>query len=153
MPGLCFFSFFLYLFFLSFCSREILVKQGSKGTPQSLGLNLIKIQCHNEAVYQYHVTFRYVQLFFSLVHFLEDSDGLEVTRYSSELLLTDCSPHTEPALKFLGGSSELECVCSLALSPRSEARHGFKVEVMDCKSRACDPHGLLPWPFLFLWLY
>ncbi|XP_069341252.1 piwi-like protein 2 isoform X2 [Eulemur rufifrons] len=34
-----------------------LVKQGSKGTPQSLGLNLIKIQCHNEAVYQYHVTF------------------------------------------------------------------------------------------------
>ncbi|XP_034354797.1 piwi-like protein 2 [Arvicanthis niloticus] len=37
--------------------KEILVKQGSKGTPQSLGLNLIKIQCHNEAVYQYHVTF------------------------------------------------------------------------------------------------
>uniref|UniRef100_A0A8C5K1N6 Piwi-like RNA-mediated gene silencing 2 n=1 Tax=Jaculus jaculus TaxID=51337 RepID=A0A8C5K1N6_JACJA len=31
--------------------------QGLKGTPQSLGLNLIKIQCHNEAVYQYHVTF------------------------------------------------------------------------------------------------
>lgn len=39
------------------------MKQGSKGTPQSLGLNLIKIQCHNEAVYQYHVTFRYSQLF------------------------------------------------------------------------------------------
>ncbi|XP_055975106.1 piwi-like protein 2 isoform X2 [Sorex fumeus] len=37
--------------------KEIFVKQGSKGTPQSLGLNLIKIQCHNEAVYQYHVTF------------------------------------------------------------------------------------------------
>ncbi|EHB06014.1 Piwi-like protein 2 [Heterocephalus glaber] len=37
--------------------REHFVKQGSKGTPQSLGLNLIKIQCHNEAVYQYHVTF------------------------------------------------------------------------------------------------
>ncbi|XP_010994382.1 piwi-like protein 2 [Camelus dromedarius] len=37
--------------------KELLVKQGSKGTPQSLGLNLIKIQCHNEAVYQYHVTF------------------------------------------------------------------------------------------------
>ncbi|KAI4589452.1 hypothetical protein MJG53_020476 [Ovis ammon polii x Ovis aries] len=43
---------FLFLF-----SRELFVKQGSKGTPQSLGLNLIKIQCHNEAVYQYHVTF------------------------------------------------------------------------------------------------
>ncbi|XP_048186573.1 piwi-like protein 2 isoform X1 [Perognathus longimembris pacificus] len=37
--------------------KEHFVKQGSKGTPQSLGLNLIKIQCHNEAVYQYHVTF------------------------------------------------------------------------------------------------
>ncbi|XP_040827198.1 piwi-like protein 2 isoform X1 [Ochotona curzoniae] len=37
--------------------KEVFVKQGSKGTPQSLGLNLIKIQCHNEAVYQYHVTF------------------------------------------------------------------------------------------------
>ncbi|XP_027630739.1 piwi-like protein 2 isoform X2 [Tupaia chinensis] len=37
--------------------KELLMKQGSKGTPQSLGLNLIKIQCHNEAVYQYHVTF------------------------------------------------------------------------------------------------
>lgn len=45
---------FLFLF-----SRELFVKQGSKGTPQFLGLNLIKIQCHNEAVYQYHVTFRY----------------------------------------------------------------------------------------------
>ncbi|XP_032491291.1 piwi-like protein 2 isoform X1 [Phocoena sinus] len=37
--------------------KEPFVKQGSKGTPQSLGLNLIKIQCRNEAVYQYHVTF------------------------------------------------------------------------------------------------
>uniref|UniRef100_A0A2K6UAP2 Piwi-like protein 2 n=1 Tax=Saimiri boliviensis boliviensis TaxID=39432 RepID=A0A2K6UAP2_SAIBB len=37
--------------------KELIVKQGSKGIPQSLGLNLIKIQCHNEAVYQYHVTF------------------------------------------------------------------------------------------------
>ncbi|KAM5229655.1 piwi-like protein 2 [Hipposideros larvatus] len=37
--------------------KQLLVKQGSKGIPQSLGLNLIKIQCHNEAVYQYHVTF------------------------------------------------------------------------------------------------
>ncbi|XP_012889867.1 PREDICTED: piwi-like protein 2 [Dipodomys ordii] len=37
--------------------KEHFVKQGSKGTLQSLGLNLIKIQCHNEAVYQYHVTF------------------------------------------------------------------------------------------------
>ncbi|XP_008061739.1 piwi-like protein 2 [Carlito syrichta] len=37
--------------------KELLVKQGSKGTPQTLGLNLIKIQCQNEAVYQYHVTF------------------------------------------------------------------------------------------------
>nr|KAF6402043.1 piwi like RNA-mediated gene silencing 2 [Rousettus aegyptiacus] len=37
--------------------KERLVKQGSKGIPQCLGLNLIKIQCHNEAVYQYHVTF------------------------------------------------------------------------------------------------
>nr|XP_019569998.1 PREDICTED: piwi-like protein 2 [Rhinolophus sinicus] len=37
--------------------KLLLVKQGLKGVPQSLGLNLIKIQCHNEAVYQYHVTF------------------------------------------------------------------------------------------------
>ncbi|XP_016067226.1 PREDICTED: piwi-like protein 2 isoform X1 [Miniopterus natalensis] len=37
--------------------KEFFVKQGSKGIPQPLGLNLIKIQCHNEAVYQYHVTF------------------------------------------------------------------------------------------------
>ncbi|KAM9621905.1 piwi-like protein 2 [Trichechus inunguis] len=37
--------------------KELFVKQGSKGRPQSLGLNLIKIQCHNEAVYQYHVNF------------------------------------------------------------------------------------------------
>ncbi|XP_036604040.1 piwi-like protein 2 [Trichosurus vulpecula] len=37
--------------------KEPLVKQGSKGTPQPLGLNLVKIHCQNEAVYQYHVTF------------------------------------------------------------------------------------------------
>ncbi|KAG8574131.1 hypothetical protein GDO81_009061 [Engystomops pustulosus] len=37
--------------------REPLVKQGSKGTATPLGLNLIKILCKNEAVYQYHVTF------------------------------------------------------------------------------------------------
>ncbi|KAM4749116.1 piwi-like protein 2 [Rhinophrynus dorsalis] len=37
--------------------REPLVKQGSKGTPCPLGLNIIKIHCKNEAVYQYHVTF------------------------------------------------------------------------------------------------
>ncbi|KAM3924689.1 LOW QUALITY PROTEIN: piwi-like protein 2 [Leptodactylus fuscus] len=37
--------------------REPLIKQGSKGTSTPLGLNLIKIHCKNEAVYQYHVTF------------------------------------------------------------------------------------------------
>ncbi|KAM8972425.1 piwi-like protein 2 [Pelodytes ibericus] len=37
--------------------REPLAKQGSKGTSCPLGLNLIKIHCKNEAVYQYHVTF------------------------------------------------------------------------------------------------
>ncbi|KAM5170425.1 piwi-like protein 2 [Mantella aurantiaca] len=37
--------------------REPLVKLGSKGTPTPLGINLIKIICKNEAVYQYHVTF------------------------------------------------------------------------------------------------
>ncbi|KAM6221050.1 piwi-like protein 2 [Rhynchocyon petersi] len=37
--------------------KEIFVKRGSKGKPQTLGLNLIQIQCQNEAVYQYHVTF------------------------------------------------------------------------------------------------
>ncbi|XP_075411835.1 piwi-like protein 2 isoform X2 [Tenrec ecaudatus] len=37
--------------------KEQLLKQGTKGKPQSLGLNLIRIQCHNDAVYQYHVTF------------------------------------------------------------------------------------------------
>ncbi|XP_073445031.1 piwi-like protein 2 isoform X2 [Dendrobates tinctorius] len=37
--------------------REPLIKQGSKGTSTPLGLNLIKILCKNEAVYQYHVTF------------------------------------------------------------------------------------------------
>jgi hypothetical protein len=59
--ALCWCFRFSFLF-----SRELFVKQGSKGTSQSLGLNLIKIQCHNEAVYQYHVTFRYLQLFSSL---------------------------------------------------------------------------------------
>ncbi|XP_074143603.1 piwi-like protein 2 isoform X2 [Sminthopsis crassicaudata] len=42
--------------------KEPLVKQGSKGTPQPLGLNLVKIHCQNEAVYQYHVTFRVMKL-------------------------------------------------------------------------------------------
>ncbi|XP_073510144.1 piwi-like protein 2 [Phyllobates terribilis] len=37
--------------------REPLIKQGSKGTSSPLGLNLIKILCKNEAVYQYHVSF------------------------------------------------------------------------------------------------
>ncbi|XP_043392252.1 piwi-like protein 2 isoform X5 [Chelonia mydas] len=37
--------------------KEPIMKQGSKGTPFPLGLNLIKIHCKNEAVYQYHVTF------------------------------------------------------------------------------------------------
>ncbi|XP_065255146.1 piwi-like protein 2 [Emys orbicularis] len=37
--------------------KEPLMKQGSQGTPFPLGLNLIKIHCKNEAVYQYHVTF------------------------------------------------------------------------------------------------
>ncbi|XP_018425718.1 PREDICTED: piwi-like protein 2 [Nanorana parkeri] len=37
--------------------RAPLVKLGSKGIPTSLGINLIKIICKNEAVYQYHVTF------------------------------------------------------------------------------------------------
>ncbi|XP_056427047.1 piwi-like protein 2 isoform X2 [Hyla sarda] len=36
---------------------EPLIKQGSKGTTTPLGINLIKIHCKNEAVYQYHVTF------------------------------------------------------------------------------------------------
>lgn len=39
-------------------SREPLMKQGSKGLTVPLGVNLIKIHCQNEAVYQYHVTFR-----------------------------------------------------------------------------------------------
>ncbi|KAF7242145.1 Piwi-like protein 2 [Varanus komodoensis] len=34
-----------------------LIKQGSKGITVPLALNLIKIHCKNEAVYQYHVTF------------------------------------------------------------------------------------------------
>ncbi|XP_068130792.1 piwi-like protein 2 [Hyperolius riggenbachi] len=38
-------------------TREVLPKQGSKGTPTPLGLNSIRIICKNEAVYQYHVTF------------------------------------------------------------------------------------------------
>ncbi|XP_075766864.1 piwi-like protein 2 isoform X2 [Pelodiscus sinensis] len=37
--------------------KEPVMKQGSKGTAFPLGLNLIKIHCKNEAVYQYHVTF------------------------------------------------------------------------------------------------
>ncbi|XP_074837852.1 piwi-like protein 2 [Carettochelys insculpta] len=37
--------------------KEPIKKQGSKGTAFPLGLNLIKIHCKNEAVYQYHVTF------------------------------------------------------------------------------------------------
>ncbi|XP_028564520.2 piwi-like protein 2 isoform X4 [Podarcis muralis] len=37
--------------------KEPLMKQGSKGVPVPLALNLIKIHCQNEAVYQYHVTF------------------------------------------------------------------------------------------------
>ncbi|XP_053125966.1 piwi-like protein 2 isoform X2 [Hemicordylus capensis] len=37
--------------------KEPLMKQGSTGIPVSLALNLIKIHCQNEAVYQYHVTF------------------------------------------------------------------------------------------------
>ncbi|XP_061449298.1 piwi-like protein 2 isoform X4 [Rhineura floridana] len=37
--------------------KEPLMKQGSKGIPVPLALNLIKIHCQNEAVYQYHVTF------------------------------------------------------------------------------------------------
>uniref|UniRef100_A0A8C5WGW9 Piwi-like protein 2 n=1 Tax=Leptobrachium leishanense TaxID=445787 RepID=A0A8C5WGW9_9ANUR len=37
--------------------REPLPKQGCKGSPCPLALNLVKIHCKNEAVYQYHVTF------------------------------------------------------------------------------------------------
>ncbi|XP_078522505.1 piwi-like protein 2 [Lissotriton helveticus] len=37
--------------------KEPLLKQGFKGTPTPLGLNLIRINCQNEHVYQYHVTF------------------------------------------------------------------------------------------------
>ncbi|XP_069812144.1 piwi-like protein 2, partial [Dendropsophus ebraccatus] len=37
--------------------REPLPKQGSKGNSIPLGINLIKIHCKNEAVYQYHVTY------------------------------------------------------------------------------------------------
>nr|XP_033806045.1 piwi-like protein 2 isoform X2 [Geotrypetes seraphini] len=37
--------------------KEPLLKQGSKGQATPLGLNLIKIHCQNDAVYQYHVTF------------------------------------------------------------------------------------------------
>ncbi|XP_038602626.1 piwi-like protein 2 [Tachyglossus aculeatus] len=36
---------------------QALKKHGCKGTSSPLGLNLIKIHCQNEAVYQYHVTF------------------------------------------------------------------------------------------------
>ncbi|XP_053575387.1 piwi-like protein 2 [Bombina bombina] len=38
-------------------ANEPLIKQGSKGTSSALGLNLIRINCKNEAVYQYHVSF------------------------------------------------------------------------------------------------
>ncbi|KAJ7305189.1 hypothetical protein JRQ81_011096 [Phrynocephalus forsythii] len=37
--------------------REPLLKLGSKGVMVPLALNIIKIRCQNEAVYQYHVTF------------------------------------------------------------------------------------------------
>ncbi|XP_053319817.1 piwi-like protein 2 [Spea bombifrons] len=37
--------------------REPLDKQGCKGMPCPLGLNLVKIYCKNEAVYQYHVSY------------------------------------------------------------------------------------------------
>ncbi|XP_025066148.1 piwi-like protein 2 [Alligator sinensis] len=37
--------------------KDPVVKKGSKGTAFPLALNLIKIHCQNEAVYQYHVTF------------------------------------------------------------------------------------------------
>ncbi|XP_062995532.1 piwi-like protein 2 [Elgaria multicarinata webbii] len=37
--------------------KELLMKQGSKGVSVPLAMNLIKIHCQNEAVYQYHVTF------------------------------------------------------------------------------------------------
>ncbi|XP_007905583.1 piwi-like protein 2 isoform X2 [Callorhinchus milii] len=37
--------------------KDTAVKRGSSGTPVPLALNLIKIHCRNEAVYQYHVTF------------------------------------------------------------------------------------------------
>ncbi|KAI5613348.1 piwi-like protein 2 isoform X1 [Silurus asotus] len=36
---------------------EMLKKVGSKGNPVSIASNYIPIQCHNEAVFQYHVTF------------------------------------------------------------------------------------------------
>ncbi|XP_042332400.1 piwi-like protein 2 [Sceloporus undulatus] len=37
--------------------REPLLKQGTKGITVPLALNVIKIHCQNDAVYQYHVTF------------------------------------------------------------------------------------------------
>ncbi|XP_043938047.1 piwi-like protein 2 [Protopterus annectens] len=37
--------------------REPLLKKGSKGLPRKLAVNLIRIHCQNEAVYQYHVTY------------------------------------------------------------------------------------------------
>ncbi|XP_015269670.1 PREDICTED: piwi-like protein 2 [Gekko japonicus] len=37
--------------------KEPLMKQGSKGIPVPLAMNVVKIHCQNEAVYQYHVTF------------------------------------------------------------------------------------------------
>uniref|UniRef100_A0A8D0HC09 Piwi like RNA-mediated silencing 2 n=1 Tax=Sphenodon punctatus TaxID=8508 RepID=A0A8D0HC09_SPHPU len=44
-------------FLLVFFHREPLIKQGNQGKATPLGLNLIKINCQNEAVYQYHVAF------------------------------------------------------------------------------------------------
>ncbi|XP_060643492.2 piwi-like protein 2 [Anolis sagrei] len=38
--------------------REPLMKQGTKGITAPLALNVVKIHCQNDAVYQYHVTFR-----------------------------------------------------------------------------------------------
>uniref|UniRef100_A0A3Q3BWD1 Piwi-like protein 2 n=1 Tax=Haplochromis burtoni TaxID=8153 RepID=A0A3Q3BWD1_HAPBU len=43
--------------FVSPVSDEPLNKAGTKGAPINIGSNHIQIQCKNEAVYQYHVTF------------------------------------------------------------------------------------------------
>lgn len=39
--------------------RALWTKPAPKGTALTVGLNSVKIHCQNEAVYQYHVTFRY----------------------------------------------------------------------------------------------